>query len=499
MKRLYALALSVVAGLTGCSNDDLVLLLTDVPAGIERLEIVASLDSRALQRAYTNGLSSSVVLDLPSGSQGAVSATLNGLDSRGCRTATAEVQVNYQRGGGRPTVVPVALAPLPAPECPLTVQVTGAGEVSSAPDVIRCSSTGPASTCRKYLREGLQVQLAAKSPAGSYVTWSQACTGLGGCIVQMNGQVTVGAAFKPTAQCTQPSCWTQDVAASSTSGLGYLSAIWGSAADNIWAASQFGPLYHYDGSAWNSVAIDNQNVINIRKFWGSGSQDIWAVGNRVILHYDGTQWSIVNQGTFISYLADIHGSSQSDIWAVGENGLPGDMPLILHYNGSAWSESFRPTNDLLGVLALRPNLAWAVGRGGTVLKWDGMSWVQDMTVRGVTTQMLRSLYGTSESSLWVVGDDTLLHFDGSRWTSAASAAVTQGQLLSGLWGTGDGNLWAVGYSNVILHRSDSGWGIDPHTRASSHNLEGIWGASPQDIWAVGGDGAKGVFYRYVPR
>ena len=60
------------------------------------------------------------------------------------------------------------------------------------------------------------------------------------CVVQMNGQVKVNATFKPTVQCTQPSCWTRDAVASDTVGLKLLNAIWGTSADNIWASSQFG-------------------------------------------------------------------------------------------------------------------------------------------------------------------------------------------------------------------------------------------------------------------
>lgn len=498
MKRLHALALFSLASLTGCGNDDLVLSLSDIPAGVERVEILASLDGRPFQSAYTNGLSSSVVLDLPSGSQGNVTATLNGLESRGCRTATAQVEVHYQGGGGRPTVVPVSLVSLAQPECPLSVQVTGAGEVSSTPSGIRCSEQGPASACRAYLRDGQQVQLSAKPQAGSYVIWSEACSGLGGCVVQMNGQVKVNATFKPTVQCTQPSCWTRDAVASDTVGLKLLNAIWGTSADNIWASSQFGSFYHYDGNTWSAVQSPDTSV-NIRDIWGSGPNDIWACGNNSIFHYNGARWEVKYRLiSASSYLTSIHGTSQTDVWAVGEKVFTSDIPLILHYNGSTWSESIRPANNLYGVLGVRPDLAWAVGSKGTVLKWDGLSWASDTGGSGVTTQTLRSLYATADSSVWAVGYDTVLHFDGSSWALAGSGTLTKMQEISGLWGTSDGNLWAVGSNTLILHRGQSGWGVDSFNTTMPYTFQGIWGANPQDIWAVGIDGSRGVFYHYVP-
>lgn len=510
MNRACILALLFAASLLGCSNDDLVLLLTDVPAGIERLEIVASLDGRSLQRAYTNGLSSSVVLALPEGSQGKVTAVLNGLDSRGCRTATGEVQVSYQPGGSRPTVVPVSLTTLPSPECPLTVQLSGSGEVTSMPAGIACSAKNPAVGCRAYLRDGVQVQLSAMPQPSTYVTWSQACTGVGGCVVTMNGQVTVGATFMPTARCTQPSCWSRDAPASSISNLQFLNTIWGTSADNIWASSRLGAFYHYDGKIWSTAPYPDINI-NIRGIWGSGPDDIWAVGNSIILHYDGIKWSITSRGTFSSYLTSIHGTSRTDIWAVGEksNNNDNETPLILHFNGSKWSEAKRPTQSLYAVLSLRPNLAWAAGSAGTLLKWDGLSWEAATGVPMGLMNTLRSLHGFSESSVWAVGYDTILHFDGSKWNVDANSTLTKSQEITGLWGTSDGNLWAVGYSGLILHRTDSGWAVDTFNSTEPCNLSvpgpcnlaGVWGASPQDIWAVGGESSfdGGVFYRYVPR
>jgi hypothetical protein len=50
----------------------------------------------------------------------------------------------------------------------------------------------------------------------------------------------------------------------------------------------------------------------------------------LILHYDGTSWSEMTSGT--SSLSGVWGTSSSDIFAVGYDGT------IVHYDGTGWSE-----------------------------------------------------------------------------------------------------------------------------------------------------------------
>ena len=69
---------------------------------------------------------------------------------------------------------------------------------------------------------------------------------------------------------------------------------------------------------------------NLGGAWGSGSNDVWAVGGAgSIVHWDGTTWSVVESGTTRD-LNGVWGTGPSDVWAVGSGG-------ILHWNGSVWS------------------------------------------------------------------------------------------------------------------------------------------------------------------
>src|SRR5712664_3366866 len=83
---------------------------------------------------------------------------------------------------------------------------------------------------------------------------------------------------------------------------------------------------------WSSVA--SPTTLSLVAVWGSSATDVWAVGNLepqggAMVHYDGTSWSSVMNGTFLNA---VWGTSASDVWAVGCCGT-----VLLHYNGTTWS------------------------------------------------------------------------------------------------------------------------------------------------------------------
>ena len=96
------------------------------------------------------------------------------------------------------------------------------------------------------------------------------------------------------------------------------------------------------------------------------------------------------------------------IWASGAP-APGK-------EGSAqWSQVSSPTeNVLLSVYMLSSNDGWAVGREGTIVKWNGLSW---LTISSPTINHLSSIHALSPSEAWAVGGHgTILRWDGSQWS-----------------------------------------------------------------------------------
>jgi hypothetical protein len=74
-----------------------------------------------------------------------------------------------------------------------------------------------------------------------------------------------------------------------------LSAIWGSSASDVYVVGSEGAIFHYDGAAWSEVFVPvGISIPTNPTLWfdihGSGPNDIYVVGSRTLLHYDGTSW-----------------------------------------------------------------------------------------------------------------------------------------------------------------------------------------------------------------
>jgi hypothetical protein len=136
----------------------------------------------------------------------------------------------------------------------------------------------------------------------------------------------------PPAPCaslrTEETCWYTDM--------------WGSGPDDVWLSGEFRKdnarpaIFHWDGRGWSlafaGAAGAAGQTASISALWGSGPNDVWAVGGAtkkdplgaevksgLILHWDGITWTAVESGTE-HYLNDIAGSGPSDIWIVGSDG-----------------------------------------------------------------------------------------------------------------------------------------------------------------------------------
>src|SRR6185312_2508654 len=120
-----------------------------------------------------------------------------------------------------------------------------------------------------------------------------------------------------------------------------------------------GALLRLDGATWAPVPASDA-ILNA--VWGSAADDVFAVGeNGTILHFDGSAAAPMTSPTNEA-LVDVWGNSGTDVYAVGLSGT------ILHYDGAAWSVMPSPVSDgLLGVWSASSAEAFAVGDAGTIL------------------------------------------------------------------------------------------------------------------------------------
>jgi hypothetical protein len=122
-------------------------------------------------------------------------------------------------------------------------------------------------------------------------------------------------------------------------------------------------------------------------------------GATVILHYDGSAWSEMGRyGRTVSYVRKIWGSSGQDVYVLGLYAQP-----ILHYDGTTWS---------------------SVTLEGAGRIWD--------------------IWGRSRDDVYAATDSGTLHYDGSTWRSLDLGTVGM-RLLWGtrteVFGTGEGGVY----------------------------------------------------------
>jgi hypothetical protein len=287
--------------------------------------------------------------------------------------------------------------------------------------------------------------------------------------------------------------WTSVAAPSPGSRDNFLHSITAVGSGNEWAAgsAQVGAqpatvIQSWNGSAWTQVSTPNVGT-GANYLYGiaqTSGTDIWAVGaffnvttqrhRTLILHYNGTAWSVVaspNVGTGNNYLQAVEVIDATNVWAVGyvENDTGVVQTLILHYTGSTWQVVSSPNpapsgNYLYGLSATSANDIWAVG----------------------------ATYVASATNLQTL----ILHYDGGAWTQVASpnAVANTTNLLMDVKAISSTQAFAVGFANgttdfapVVLQWNGTTW-TPPVLPSKAGRLFGVDAVSASDVWGVGDPG-----------
>ena len=179
------------------------------------------------------------------------------------------------------------------------------------------------------------------------------------------------------------------------------------------------------------------------------------------------------------WLRAVWGAGDS-LWIVGDGGL-----ALVRAAGSFLAIDTPVRTNLLDVWGDADDLFWAVGEAGTVLRWDGMAWLQVPTgPMGGVTQNLRAVWGSSGDDVWVVGtESTILHWDGQRF---APHSRGEHYSLNDVWGRGPDDIYAVGTGGIALHYDGTDWTeLETGTQSS---LQSVTGDDAGRVFAAGLDG-----------
>ncbi len=244
--------------------------------------------------------------------------------------------------------------------------------------------------------------------------------------------------------------------------------------------------------------------------WGSSPNDVYGVGfnnafeNVLMWHYDGKNWSDVKLDLFGLHpgeLFGVYGFVSNNVYAVGVQGFSNntDSSLIIHYDGSSWSEvniikSSRWLNDIYGS---SPNDIWACGWGGVIYHYDGIKWNKDSIYNPQRDEFQLESIAESKNTVYVIGEkhdnilakDTYYFFKKAiqSWQTLDSFVVAPGQTTfkfgTRLWANSEGNLYSS--SDGVFKWNGSSWN---NIYVSSIALPRIFGTSEQNIFVVGNYG-----------
>jgi hypothetical protein len=212
------------------------------------------------------------------------------------------------------------------------------------------------------------------------------------------------------------------------SGSGILLGVRTLSANDAWVVgsrSTVGPFdsmaARWNGTSWTPVATpipDAQLGSQLNAIDGTSSSDLWAVGQAgggdyqvsqpIILRWNGSAWSAVATPAAIdATLEGVVALASNDVWAVGREfnrDLLWHVPWVLHWNGQSWSEIAAPAvlgAGLSAVTALSPTRVYAVGGGSLVLRWNGSSWTRESIPSSAGS--LWDVAALGPSTVWAVG------------------------------------------------------------------------------------------------
>jgi len=263
-----------------------------------------------------------------------------------------------------------------------------------------------------------------------------------------------------------------------------LSAVWGSADDDVWVVGDHGMTLHYDGTQWS--AIPSGTSVRLYGVHGSGPDDAWAVGEEgAVLHWDGVEWSPQLEPDDTLTLLGIWAGVRGSAWAIGV-ALDANSGAMLRLGDERGGLLVTQAHSLWDIWGSSGNDVWAVGSGtvsdGFLMRGDGKAF----DLEGYEGPPLRAIWGSGEADVWVAPyEGAFQHWDGSAWEEFPMGE--ESQHVSALFGSSAEDAWAIGRDGMILHWDGSTWEhVESDTQAL---LRGGWASSPENAWAVGADGS----------
>jgi hypothetical protein len=297
------------------------------------------------------------------------------------------------------------------------------------------------------------------------------------------------AQYLPVTQHWDGTRFTYHSAPAATHGYNAFNAVAEVSANDVWAVGYQTPVYytwitrplieHWNGSAWSIVPSPFTGQGELKAIVALAANDIWVAGTRtvnpygtLILHYDGTRWSVVEDGhpSDGSQLNGVAATSSTSVWFGGA--IPAQDgtldTFVERWNGSSFVTESTPSVDEyseFAALSAEPSgTVWGVGWQSPDIGYfefaarsDGTTWAMQDVPGGPANNNLYGVKALSATKAWAVGYDStngigplILTWSGSSWVEDPNPARTCCTLYA-INSVGN-QLWAVG-DGLVMRRS----------------------------------------------
>ena len=203
-----------------------------------------------------------------------------------------------------------------------------------------------------------------------------------------------------------------------------LKAIWAFSANNIVVTSG-GSIGWFDGNT-NRTDCGIRSILtgSINKLWGSGSSDLYAVGNNGnIAHYNGQSWSKIESGTTVN-LYDVWGATDGKtVWTCGYSGdyansvflriKDGNTEKIYEGSSNGQSNGYY-VGPMSGVWTDNKYRVFLMTGGGIYIQQNSNEFFLEKEIM-MFNHGSYGIDGTRSNNIFACGDEFVGHWNGSTY------------------------------------------------------------------------------------
>lgn len=255
-----------------------------------------------------------------------------------------------------------------------------------------------------------------------------AATPAGGLYAVGDGGVVLHSKSKGATWATVPSATTAALRAVAVAG------------STVVIVGEKGTILRLVGNALRADALDGKP--DLASVWAAAPDDVWAVGadgaHGVVLHFDGSRWSHVDDGA-LPPLRAVHGSSPTDVW-VGGGAM--DVAALFHRATNEWTPAPNPValareyeGPIAAIYAVSAKEVVVATDGpnfSNLLRWDGATWSSELDrLRRTMGDEVLGFTRAPDGVLWAATNPPQVR-KGHAWRDAPKASPILGAEIEAL-------------------------------------------------------------------